>query len=43
MGKVTAIVSDDVENHLRDFVRGKGDISRIVEEALQLWLNEQEG
>lgn len=41
MGKVTAIVSDDVENRLRDFVRGKGDISRIVEEALEAWLNKQ--
>lgn len=43
MGKITAIVSDDIENSLRDFVRGKGDISRIVEEALQLWLNKQKG
>jgi len=41
MGKVTAIVSDDVENHLRDFVRGKGDISRIVEEALSDWISKQ--
>jgi len=34
MGKISVVLPDDVEDYLRDLVRGKGDISRIITEAL---------
>ena len=39
MEKLTIVLSDDVEEQLRDRVRGKGDVSAIIEEALKLWFH----
>jgi len=38
MGQITIVLSDEVESRLRDHVRGKGDLSAIIEEALKKWL-----
>jgi len=40
MGKLTIVLTDDVEKQLRDHIRGKGDISAIIEEALVNWLRD---
>jgi hypothetical protein len=36
-------ISDEVEAQLRKFTARKGDLSRLVEEALLLWLRRFEG
>lgn len=43
MGKLTIVISDEVEERLRDHVRGKGDISSIIEEALKAWFERAKG
>ena len=35
LGKVTVILEEDVEEWLRNKIRRKGDISKIVNEALK--------
>jgi len=42
MGKVTVVLSDKVEARVRAFIRKKGDLSRIVEQALEDWLKKEE-
>lgn len=42
MGKITVTLDDNVENELRAVTRRKGDMSRIVTEALQLWMEKHE-
>jgi len=39
MGRIDAVISDETEKMIREFVRRKGDLSRMVEEGLTLWLN----
>jgi len=39
MGKITIVLSDDMENRLRAHTRKRGDLSRIIEEALEEWFN----
>jgi hypothetical protein len=39
MGKIHAIISDEVEERLRSITRRKGDISKFVEEAIVLKLD----
>lgn len=46
MGKISVIISDDVERQLREkavkkFSWKKGTLSLAVEEAIKLWLKEQ--
>jgi len=41
MGKVTVVLSDGLEELLRKRTRKKGDISKIVEEALRKHLKEE--
>lgn len=38
MGKITVVLSDQVEDSIRAVTRRKGDLSRIVEQALEDWL-----
>ena len=42
MGKVTIVLSDQLEERLRAFPRKKGDLSKIVEQALEAWLAKKE-
>lgn len=39
MGKITIVLSDDTENRLRAHLRKRGDLSRIIETALEEWLD----
>lgn len=39
MGKLTIVLSDEMEERLRAHIRKKGDISRIIEQALEEWFN----
>lgn len=39
MGKITIVLSDDMEERLRTHIRKKGDLSRIIELALEEWFN----
>lgn len=46
MGKLTVIISDEVENMLRDYIRSKyrrpyGKLSEVVEESIRRYLEEQ--
>jgi len=41
MGKVTVVLDDDLEERLRNHIRGKGDLSKIVNEALRKHLGEK--
>ena len=41
MGKIMVVLSDPLENRLREHIRKRGDLSRIVEEALVRYLNEE--
>lgn len=43
MGRIQVVLSDELEMQLRQRTLKKGDISRIVEEALANWLNKQKG
>lgn len=38
MGRIDAVISDETEKNIRTYLRKKGDLSRIVEEALINWL-----
>ena len=42
MGKVNIVLDDDIEWALRTQIRRRGDLSRIVNEALRNHLNEKE-
>lgn len=42
MGKITVVLSDQVEARARTFLRRRGDLSRIVEQALEDWLKKEE-
>lgn len=42
MGKITIVLSDDIEERLRIQTRKKGDLSRIIEMALEEWLDRHE-
>ena len=42
MGRVQVVLDDDVEALLRNHIQKKGDISRIINEALRDWLKEKE-
>jgi len=39
MGKLTIVLSDEIEEKLRAHMRKKGDLSRIIELALEEWFN----
>ena len=46
MGRITAILSDDLEKELRlkaleVFGGKKGDLSRAVEEAIRTWISQE--
>ena len=38
MGKIMVSISDELENRLREHLRKQGDLSRIVSEALESYL-----
>jgi len=40
MGKVTVVLDDDIEEKMRNHIKRKGDLSKIVEEALRKHLKE---
>ena len=42
MGKVTIVLRDSIEERLRDLIRKRGDLSRIIEQALEEWLDRRE-
>ena len=42
MRNLNVKVNDDIEARLRKFTSRKGDLSRIVGEALELWLRAHE-
>jgi len=42
MGKLTIVLSDSLEERLRTQIRRRGDLSRIIEEALEEWLDRRE-
>ena len=42
MGKITVVLSDDIEERLRTHMRKRGDLSRIIEKALEEWLDRHE-
>ena len=42
MGKITIVLSDDIEERLRTKTRKRGDLSRIIEKALEEWLERNE-
>ena len=42
MGKLTIVLSDSLEERLRCLIRRRGDLSRIIEEALAEWLDRRE-
>ncbi|MGB9024292.1 MAG: hypothetical protein WCC94_12785 [Candidatus Bathyarchaeia archaeon] len=39
MGKILATLPDELENRLREHLRKQGDLSRIVDEALESYLD----
>jgi hypothetical protein len=39
LGEILATLPDDLENRLREHLRKQGDLSRIVTDALQDYLN----
>ena len=39
MGKIMVTLSDELENRLREHLRRQGDLSRIVTEALESYLD----
>ncbi len=39
MGKIMVSISDELENRLREHLRKQGDLSRIVTEALESYLD----
>ena len=43
MGRIDVVISDGTEKEVREHIRGKGDLSKIVEEALKLWLKNKQG
>lgn len=43
MGKLLISISNELEEELRDYIRRKGDLSRIISEALQLWITRKKG
>ncbi len=43
MGKITLVLSDEIEDRLRNLIRKKGDLSKIVEQALEELLDRREG
>ena len=42
MGKIMVSISDELENRLREHLRKQGDLSRIVTEALESYLDKIE-
>ena len=38
MGRVNVVLEEDVEEMLRNHIKKKGDISRIINEALRKYL-----
>lgn len=42
MGKILATLPDELENRLREHLRKQGDLSRIVTEALESYLDRVE-
>lgn len=42
MGKITFVLRDNIEERLRDLIRKRGDLSRIIEQALEEWLDRRE-
>jgi metal-responsive CopG/Arc/MetJ family transcriptional regulator len=42
MGKIIVSLSDELENRLREHLRKQGDLSRIVTEALEGYLDRTE-
>ena len=42
MGKVTFVLSEDIEERLRAKTRKRGDLSRIIEKAIEEWLDRNE-
>ena len=42
MGKILATLPDELENRLREHLRKQGDLSRIVTEALESYLDKIE-
>jgi hypothetical protein len=42
MGKLTIVIDDEYEERLRDRVRRKGDLSRLINEALGFWFSQTE-
>ena len=43
MGKIVISISDKTEEELRSLLRRKGDLSRIVEQAIKVQLNKEKG
>lgn len=43
MGKITLVLSDEIEDRLRNLIRKRGDLSKIVEQALKELLDRREG
>jgi len=41
MGRVNVVLEEDVEELLRKHTRKKGDISRIINEALRVFLSKR--
>jgi hypothetical protein len=39
LGKILATLPDDLENRLREHLRKQGDLSRIISEALESYLD----
>jgi len=39
MGKLTIVLSDEIEERLRAHTRKRGDLSRIIEQTLEEWFN----
>ncbi len=39
--RIQAILTPETENRLRQYLRKRGDLSRIIEEALKMWLDGQ--
>ncbi len=41
LGLIQALIPDDLEDRIREHIHRKGDLSKIIREALELWLNEK--
>jgi len=41
LGLIQALIPDDLEDRVREHVHRKGDLSKIIREALELWLKEK--